>query len=120
MGDSDLSATFHYVAQAMKDRGLAFLMARERLADDSIGPALKAAFGGVFIANEGFDQTSAEALLAEGKADAVGFGKLFIANPDLPARFAAGAPLNPWRMETFYTPGPEGYVDYPALQGADA
>jgi 2,4-dienoyl-CoA reductase-like NADH-dependent reductase (Old Yellow Enzyme family) len=120
MGDSDLSATFHYVAQAMKDRGLAFLMARERLADDSIGPALKAAFGGVFIANEGFDQTSAEALLTEGKADAVGFGKLFIANPDLPARFAAGAPLNPWRMETFYTPGPEGYVDYPALQGADA
>ncbi len=120
MGDSDLSATFHYVAAAMKARGLAFLMARERLADDSIGPALKAAFGGVFIANEGFDQATGQALLAEGKADAIGFGKLFISNPDLPARFAAGAPLNAWKLETFYTPGPEGYVDYPALEGADA
>ncbi|HEY2358361.1 MAG TPA: alkene reductase [Phenylobacterium sp.] len=120
MGDSDLSATFHYVAHAMKDRGLAFLMARERLADDSIGPALKKAFGGVFIANEGFDQASAEALLAEGKADAVGFGKLFIANPDLPARFASGAPLNAWQAGTFYTPGPEGYVDYPAMALSDA
>jgi 2,4-dienoyl-CoA reductase-like NADH-dependent reductase (Old Yellow Enzyme family) len=58
--------------------------------------------------------------LAQGKADAVGFGKLFIANPDLPARFAAGATLNAWKMETFYTAGPEGYVDYPALTLSDA
>ncbi|MFI4966659.1 MAG: alkene reductase [Caulobacterales bacterium] len=120
MGDSDLTATFTYVAHAMRERGLAFLMARERLADDSIGPQLKAAFGGPLIANEGFDFASAQALLAQGKADAVGFGKLFIANPDLPARFAAGAPLNPWTMETFYSPGPAGYVDYPALEMSEA
>jgi 2,4-dienoyl-CoA reductase-like NADH-dependent reductase (Old Yellow Enzyme family) len=120
MGDSDLTATFLYVANAMRERGLAFLMTRERLAEDSIGHQLKEAFGGPFIANEGFDFASAQALLAEGKADAVGFGKLFIANPDLPARFAAGAPLNPWTHETFYTPGPEGYVDYPALEMSEA
>ena len=120
MGDSNLPATFDYVARAMRDRGIAFLMARERVADDSIGPALKAAFGGVYIANEGLDQKAAEALLAAGEADAVGFGKLFISNPDLPARFKAGAPLNPWTLETFYTPGPEGYVDYPALALSDA
>jgi 2,4-dienoyl-CoA reductase-like NADH-dependent reductase (Old Yellow Enzyme family) len=120
MGDSDLPATFDYVARAMRERGLAFLMARERLGDDRVGPALKAAFGGVFIANEGFDQASAQAVLDAGEADAVGFGKLFIANPDLPARFQAGAPLNPWRMETFYAGGAEGYVDYPALAGVDA
>ncbi|MBS0335078.1 MAG: alkene reductase [Proteobacteria bacterium] len=118
MGDSDLSATFTYVAKAMRDRGIAFLMAREHRADDSLGPALKAAFGGVYIANEGFDLAKAEASLAAGEADAIGFGKLFIANPDLPARLKAGAPLNAWDMATFYSPGPAGYVDYPALETA--
>ena len=120
MGDSNLSATFTYVAKAMKARGIAFLMARERVADDSIGPALKAAFGGIFIANEGLDQASGEALLAAGRADAIGYGKIFIANPDLPARFKAGAELNPWRMESFYAGGAEGYVDYPALEMSEA
>ncbi|MCU1252854.1 MAG: alkene reductase, partial [Edaphobacter sp.] len=48
-------------------------------------------------------------------ADAVAFGKLFIANPDLPARFAKGLPLNRPNAATFYAPGPEGYIDYPAL-----
>ena len=120
MGDSDLSATFTYVAKAMKERKIAFLMAREHRADDSLGPALKAAFGGVYIVNEGFDLEKAQAALASGEADAVGFGKLFIANPDLPARLKAGAPLNAWDGATFYSPGPAGYVDYPALETADA
>ena len=120
MGDSDLAATFGYVARAMRDRGLAFLMARERVAPDSIGPQLKAAFGGPYIVNEGFDLESARAALASGEADAVAFGKLFISNPDLPARLKSGAPLNPWTAETFYSPGPEGYVDYPALELSDA
>jgi 2,4-dienoyl-CoA reductase-like NADH-dependent reductase (Old Yellow Enzyme family) len=120
MGDSDLSATFTYVAKAMKDRGLAFLMSRERVGPDSLGPALKTAFGGVYIANEGFNLESAQAILAAGHADAVGFGKDFIANPDLPARLAAGAALNPWRMETFYSGGAEGYTDYPALELSEA
>jgi 2,4-dienoyl-CoA reductase-like NADH-dependent reductase (Old Yellow Enzyme family) len=120
MGDSDLPATFDYVARAMRQRGIAFLMAREHVASDSLGPQLKAAFGGVYIANEGFDLKSAQALLAAGEADAVGFGKLFISNPDLPARFKAEAALTPWTPETFYSPGPEGYVDYPALESAEA
>jgi 2,4-dienoyl-CoA reductase-like NADH-dependent reductase (Old Yellow Enzyme family) len=120
MGDSDLKATFTYVARAMRERGLAFLMARERQAQDSIGALLKAEFGGVYIVNEGFDLESAQAAVASGEADAVGFGKLFISNPDLPARFKAGAALNPWTVETFYSPGPEGYVDYPALELAEA
>jgi 2,4-dienoyl-CoA reductase-like NADH-dependent reductase (Old Yellow Enzyme family) len=96
-------------------RGLAFLCAREKLAADSIGPAIKQAFGGVFIANEGFTQQSGEQLLAEGKADAVAFGKLFIANPDLPLRFAKHASLNEWDATTFYSGGAAGYTDYPAL-----
>jgi 2,4-dienoyl-CoA reductase-like NADH-dependent reductase (Old Yellow Enzyme family) len=120
MGDSDLRATFTYVARAMRERGLAFLMARERQAEDSIGALLKAEFGGVYIVNEGFDLETAQAAIASGEADAVGFGKLFISNPDLPERFKAGAPLNPWTVETFYSSGPEGYVDYPALELTEA
>ena len=56
-----------------------------------------------------------QALLDAGDADAVAFGKLFISNPDLPERIRAGAPLAPWNMETFYSPGAGGYTDYPSL-----
>ncbi len=120
MGDSDLLATFSYVAEQAKQRGLAFLMARERQAEDSIGPKLKAIFGGPYIVNEGFTAETGQAALDSGIADAVGYGKDYISNPDLAARFKAGAPLNAWTMATFYSPGPEGYVDYPALETAEA
>jgi 2,4-dienoyl-CoA reductase-like NADH-dependent reductase (Old Yellow Enzyme family) len=116
MGDSDPAATFGYVAKALGQRGIAFLCARERQGPDSLGPQLKAAFGGVYIANEGFTLESAQAALKAGWADAVAFGKAFLANPDLPERLRAGAPLNPPNAQTFYGPGAEGYVDYPALE----
>ena len=60
---------------------------REHLGADRIGPQLKKAFGGVYIANEGFTKQTAEQLVASGEADAVAFGRLFLANPDLPERF---------------------------------
>lgn len=116
MGDSDRLATFSYVARELGKRKLAFLAAREGRKEDSIGPRLKEAFGGVYIANEGFDKASAENALADGTADAVAFGKLIIANPDLVTRFKANAPLNEWDASTFYAPGAKGYVDYPALE----
>jgi 2,4-dienoyl-CoA reductase-like NADH-dependent reductase (Old Yellow Enzyme family) len=81
-------------------------------------PALKTAFGGVLVANEGFTPETAAATLAAGEADAVAFGKLFIANPDLPRRIALNAPLNTWNAATFYGPGPEGYTDYSELAEA--
>lgn len=115
MGDSDLVGTFTYVARELGKRRIAFLCARESLAEPRLGPKLKAAFGGVYIANERFTQESAQAVLDRGEADAVAFGKAFIANPDLPRRFATGAVLNAWDTSTFYAPGPAGYVDYPAL-----
>ena len=115
MGDSDRLGTFTYVARELGKRKLAWIAAREAHKDDSIGPRLKEAFGGVMIANEGFTFESAQTALNEGWADAVAFGKLFIANPDLPKRFAEGAPLNAWDAATFYAGGQKGYTDYPAL-----
>jgi 2,4-dienoyl-CoA reductase-like NADH-dependent reductase (Old Yellow Enzyme family) len=115
MGDSNRLATFGYVARQLGERRIAFICAREKLGEDRIGPQLKALFGGVYIANEGFTRETAEQVLAAGEADAVAFGKLFLANPDLPRRFALNAPLNAWKSETFYRGGAEGYVDYPQL-----
>lgn len=115
MGDSDRAATFGHVARELGQRGIAFLCTREHEADDSLTPQLKAAFGGVVIANERFDKAQANRWLAEGKADAVAFGVPFIANPDLPARLAADAPLNKADSSTFYASGPAGYTDYPSL-----
>ncbi len=115
MGDDNLAATFGYVATALGQRNIAFICAREHEAADSIGPQLKQAFGGVYIANEAFTKDSANAWLQNGKADAVAFGVPFIANPDLPERLAQGAPLNDADAKTFYSNGPVGYIDYPRL-----
>lgn len=115
MGDANRAETFTYVAQELGKRGIAFICAREKEADDSLSPSLKEAFGGVFIANERFTKDQANAWLAEGKADAVAFGIPFIANPDLPARLAQDAELNAPHPETFYGQGPVGYLDYPTL-----
>ncbi len=118
MGDSDLPATFGYVARELGKRKIAFICARESLKEPRLGPALKEAFGGVFIANEGFTPETAKATLARGEADAIAFGKLFIANPDLPRRLALNAPLNPWNAAAFYSEGDQGYTDYPILSEA--
>jgi 2,4-dienoyl-CoA reductase-like NADH-dependent reductase (Old Yellow Enzyme family) len=116
IGDSNPAATFGYVARELGRRKIAFLCAREHLGPNRLGPELKKAFGGLYFANEQFTQESAEKVIAAGEADAVAFGQLYIANPDLPARFAAHAPLNTPDPATFYSPGAKGYTDYPALQ----
>jgi 2,4-dienoyl-CoA reductase-like NADH-dependent reductase (Old Yellow Enzyme family) len=115
ISDSNPETTFTYIARELGKRKLAFIAAREHPGPDSIGPCLKEVFGGVFVANEAIDQQTGQQLLDEGKADAVAFGKLFIANPDLPARFATHAPLNRPDASTFYAQGATGYTDYPAL-----
>jgi 2,4-dienoyl-CoA reductase-like NADH-dependent reductase (Old Yellow Enzyme family) len=118
MGDSDLPATFGYVARELGKRKIAFICAREAIKEPRLGPKLKELFGGIYIANEAFTRESAEEALAAGEADAVAFGKLFISNPDLVRRFALHAELTPWNAATFYGQGAEGYLDYPALAEA--
>ncbi|MDI1335644.1 MAG: alkene reductase [Lacunisphaera sp.] len=115
MGDSNPAATFGYLATELGRRKLAFLCARESLDAPRLGPDLKRAFGGVYIANQGFTADTAEATLAAGEADAVAWGKLFIANPDLPRRLQLGAPLNAPDNATFYGGSVRGYTDYPVL-----
>lgn len=115
MGDDNRAETFTYVARELGKRGIAFICAREKEADDSLAPQLKEAFGGAYIANEKFTKASANAWLEKGWADAVAFGVPFLANPDLPARLQQDAELNPPRPESFYAKGPVGYIDYPAL-----
>lgn len=120
VGDSDPTALFTHVAREMRDRGVAFLFLREHPGDDSLLPVIRDTFGGPVIANEGLTREIAETLLAQDRADAVGFGRDFIATPDLPERFRRGLPLNDHNPATFYAGGAEGYTDYPALTGIAA
>jgi len=119
MGDSDPYALFTQLAGKLGERGIAFISAREHHKEPAIGPDIKKAFNGPFIANEQFDQASAEALIKSGDADAVAFGQSYIANPDLADRFRVGAPLNDPKPESFYFLGEgdikAGYTDYPTV-----
>lgn len=123
MGDSDPRAIFGHVAEELGKRRIAFLFARESLGDRRIGPELKRRFGGVVIANESFTLETAQQVLDAGEADAVSFGRIFIANPDLPRRLQLQAALNPFDNTTFYGYGlPDaraGYTDYPSLVVGD-
>jgi 2,4-dienoyl-CoA reductase-like NADH-dependent reductase (Old Yellow Enzyme family) len=102
MGDSNLLETFTYVAEQLGRRKIAFICAREPVGGDWFAPKLKEAFGGVYIANQGFTKESATKVLNSGEADAVAFGQLFIANPDLPHRFKKDTELNKPDSSTFY------------------
>jgi len=91
-----------------------------RPATRQLVPAIRRAFKGALILNSDYHLDDASQALYLGEADAITSGRPFLANPDLPARFAKRAALNPPNTETFYTPGPTGYTDYPALVQAAA
>lgn len=118
MKDADPAATFGYVARELGQRKIAFLFLREHVGADSLAPELKKIFGGPLIANEELTAATAQQALDAGWADAAAFGKQYIANPDLVARFQSQAPLNTPNPETFYDTGEVGYTDYPALSAS--
>lgn len=115
IGDSAPLTTFGYVARELGRRKIAFLFVREREGAGAIAPALKAAFAGPIIANEGFTGDSAVAALDAGWADAVAFGRPYISNPDVVARLRVQAPFAPSDADTYYFGGEKGYTDYPTL-----
>lgn len=120
MHDSNPVALFTYVAEQIAARKLGFIFSREALVDGvlPIGQHMRKVFPGTFIANDGFSAEQAEAVLASGAADAVAFGRAFIANPDLPARLVQGSELNALNAATIYSPDATGYNDYPTLEQA--
>ena len=119
MIDSDPVGLTTYSAQQCSMRGIAYLhMMRADFFQAQQGDVMTPArehFKGVLISNMGYTADEAEQAITEGKLDAVAFGTSFLANPDLPARIAAKAPLNAPNAARFYSPGPEGYTDYPAM-----
>ncbi|PWK37467.1 alkene reductase [Cupriavidus plantarum] len=118
MADSNPSATFGYVARELGQRKIGFLFVRETRGEGALLPQLKREFGGAVIANDGFDLDAAQAVLAEGHADAVSFGRAYIANPDLVERLRQRAPLNEVNPATIYDlehASGTGYTDYPLL-----
>jgi len=121
-GDSDPEALFTRVARELNRFGLAYLHALEALPGHMlampgprISPAIRKAFRGPFIINGGYDADSGAEAIEHGEADLIAFGVPFLANPDLVARYRTGAPLNAPDFATFYSSGPTGYTDYPAL-----
>lgn len=115
MGDNNPAETFGYVAKALGERNIAFIYTREHFDEPALTPTIKQLFGGVVIANENFDLAKANTALQEHQADAIGFGKLYIANPDLLMRLKNGSELNPLDTATMYASGAGGYTDYPFL-----
>jgi N-ethylmaleimide reductase len=122
MHDSNPLATFRYVLGALNRFHLAYahvIVSTEVDLRHAAVPvpleALRRAFRGPMIVANGFDRETAARAVAEGAADAVAFGRLFLANPDLPERFRTNAPLNTPDETTFYGGSEQGYTDYPVL-----
>ncbi|WP_425918926.1 alkene reductase [Acinetobacter sp. TSRC1-2] len=117
MGDANAKETFGYVMEELGKRKIAFFFTREYLADDSISLEMKARSNGVpYIANMRLSREDALELLASGKAEAVSFGKDYIANPDLFERLVEDEPLNELKFENMIgTDVAAGYIDYPFL-----
>ncbi|WP_027172276.1 alkene reductase [Methylobacterium sp. 10] len=126
--DSNPDALFGAAAAALSKIGIAFLELREPGPAGTFGkpnhppvaPVIRQAFDGPLILNSDYDPAAAEATLAEDKADAIAFGRPFIANPDLVERVATHAPLQKDVQATWYSQGPEGYIDYPTLTESHA
>ncbi len=119
--DTNPEAVFSAAAEAVSGHGLAFLELREPGFEGTFGkaavpptaPAIKRAFGGKLVLNCDYDGPSGQAMLDTGVADAIAYGRPYIANPDLVARIAAGTALAKDDMATWYSQGTEGYLDYP-------
>ena len=120
--DSNQSELFPAAAAALDRLGIVFLELREpgpegtfgRSDRPAVAPLIRKAYKGILVLNSDYDLARGQAALNSGAADAITFGRKFLANPDLPYRFANGLPLNADDQKTWYSQGPEGYITYPA------
>lgn len=117
----ELESDYAYLAKALNEAGLVYVHLVDHSAGgappvpDSIKATFRNSFKRTLILSGGYTAERAEADLSSGKADLIAVGKGFLANPDLVARWKGKAALNAPDPSTFYTPGPKGYTDYPAL-----
>lgn len=120
--DSNQAQLFPAAAAALNQLGIVFLELREPGPNGTFGksdrpavaPLIRKTFKGILVLNSDYDLARGQAALGEGAADAITYGRKFLANPDLPYRFAHDLPLNPDDQKTWYSQGPEGYITYPA------
>jgi N-ethylmaleimide reductase len=116
-----MEADYTYLATQLNARGLLYihLVDHSPMGAPPVPDTIKAMFRNVFkgalILSGGYDAARAESDLAAGKCDLIAVGRPILANPDLVTRWKSGAALNAPDFNTFYTPGPKGYTDYPAL-----
>lgn len=120
ISDADPVETYAHLARALAGRRLAYLHVVAMGKGADYHALLRPLFDGPYFVGGGLDGDSAEAHLGAGRADGAVFGSSFLANPDLPVRLREGAPLNAPDRDTFYSAGPEGYIDYPTLEEAGA
>ena len=121
--DSDNGALFTAAAARLEELEVPWIELREPGAQSTFraseeppaSPNMRKVYSGKLVLNSDYDDINAQATLDAGIADAISFGRTFIANPDLPERLRSGAELNAWNVKTFYSQGPEGYVDYPRV-----
>ena len=111
--DPDAEQLYPHLISELSAKSIAYLHGAQQ-GEYALHAAARPLFEGLYFAGAGFDQAKGEALLQAGGADAIVYGKLFIANPDLPARFAKGLELAQDNPKLHYAKGPEGYSDYPA------
>jgi 2,4-dienoyl-CoA reductase-like NADH-dependent reductase (Old Yellow Enzyme family) len=126
--DSNPVGLFTAAAAALQDINIAFLELREQKDFGNFGktdvprvsPEIRKVFTNPLVLNQEYTLETAQADIASGLADAISFGRPFISNPDLVARLRNNAEIAPDNFRTWYSAGPEGYTDYPALQTEDA
>lgn len=126
--DSNPSALFTAAARVLEARGIAFLELREQRPNGTFGssdvppvsPEIRQVFTGPLVLNGDYSRAEALEAVASGRADAIAFGRPFIANPDLVERLAKDLPLAESDIRTWYIPGPHGYTDYPRYDEAKA
>lgn len=125
VGDSDPIGLYGYALSRLRELNIAYVSLIEARASAGMEidapqavDQLRPFWPGTLLLAGGFTGESAGEAIGAGRADAVAFGRQFIANPDLPVRLKLGAPLNAYDRSTFYGGGAAGYVDYPVLENA--
>ncbi len=111
--DAAPEATYSYLVQELARFKLAYLHIARTESRTDYCALLRRLFAGTVLHGGGLDAERAQALIESGRADGAVFGSLYLANPDLARRLASGVPLNAPMRDTFFSPGPNGYIDYP-------